>query len=243
MTSQSTRGTSWVTIQFSLDRNIDAAAPDIQNAISAVTRKLPPNMPAPPSIQKVNPTDQPIIQLALSSTSLPITTVDDYAETLIGPAISTIDGVAQVTIQGQSKYAVRVQMDPNKLMNRGIAVEDVQSALENHNANLPTGTLWGASQAFTVQADGQLPTAEQYSPLIIAYRNGAPVRLGELGRVIGSIENDKSIGWYDTSRALTLQVMRQPGTNTVQIVDRVNGLLPQLRAQLPCRRSDLDVFL
>jgi hydrophobic/amphiphilic exporter-1 (mainly G- bacteria), HAE1 family len=241
MTSQSTRGTSWITIQFSLDRNIDAAAQDVQNAISAVTRKLPPNMPAPPSIQKVNPTDQPIIQLALSSTSLPITTVDDYAETLIGPAISTIDGVAQVTIQGQSKYAVRVQLDPNMLMNRGIALEDVQNALGNHNANLPTGTLWGASQAFTVQADGQLPTAEQYGPLIVAYRNGAPVRLGELGRVIASIENDKSIGWYDKKRALTLQVMRQPGTNTVQIVDRVNGLLPQLRAQLP-PAVNLDVF-
>src|SRR5665213_3145220 len=241
MTSQSTRGASWITIQFSLDRNIDAAAQDVQNAISAVTRKLPPNMPAPPSIQKVNPTDQPIIQLALSSTSLPITTVDDYAETLIGPAISTIDGVAQVTIQGQSKYAVRVQLDPNMLMNRGIALEDVQNALGNHNANLPTGTLWGASQAFTVQADGQLPTAEQYGPLIVAYRNGAPVRLGELGRVIAGIENDESIGWYDKKRALTLQVMRQPGTNTVQIVDRVNGLLPQLRAQLP-PAVNLDVF-
>ena len=131
MTSQSSRGYSQVTVQFSLDRSIDAAAQDVQNAISAVTRKLPPNMPTPPSIRKVNPTDQPIIQLAMSSTNLPITTVDDYAETLIGPAIATIDGVAQVTIQGQSKYAVRVQIDPNKLMNRGISLDDAQSALEN----------------------------------------------------------------------------------------------------------------
>ncbi|HEV2201449.1 MAG TPA: efflux RND transporter permease subunit [Bryobacteraceae bacterium] len=241
MTSQSTRGSSWVTIQFSLDRSIDAAAQDVQNAISTVVRKLPPNLPSPPNIQKVNPTDQPIIQLALSSTSLPITTVDDYAETLIGPSLSTIDGVAQVTIQGQSKYAVRVQLDPRMLTNRGISLDDVQTALENHNANLPTGTLWGASQAFTVQADGQLPTAERYGPLIVAYRNGAPVRLEDVGRVIGSIENDKNIGWYDKRRALTLQVMRQPGTNTVQIVDRVNALLPTLRAQLPPAVS-LDVF-
>ncbi|HEV2202845.1 MAG TPA: efflux RND transporter permease subunit [Bryobacteraceae bacterium] len=241
MTSQSTRGYSWVTIQFTLDRSIDAAAQDVQNAISTVVRKLPPNMPSPPSIQKVNPTDQPIIQLAISSTSLPITTVDDYAETLIGPTLSTIDGVAQVTIQGQSKYAVRVQLDPRMLTNRGISLDDVQTALENHNANLPTGTLWGASQAFTVQADGQLPTAEQYAPLIVAYRNGAPVRLEDVGRVIASIENDKSIGWYDKSRALTLQVMRQPGTNTVQIVDRIRELLPTLRTQLPPAVS-LDVF-
>ena len=241
MTSQSSRGYSQVTVQFSLDRSIDAAAQDVQNAISAVTRKLPPNMPTPPSIRKVNPTDQPIIQLAMSSTNLPITTVDDYAETLIGPAVATIDGVAQVTIQGQSKYAVRVQIDPNKLMNRGISLDDVQSALENDNANLPTGTLWGPSQAVTVQADGQLPTAEQYGPLVIAYRNGAPVRLEELGRVIPGIENDKFIGWFDTTRALILEVMRQPGTNTVEIVDRVNALLPQLRAQLPPAVA-LDVF-
>jgi hydrophobic/amphiphilic exporter-1 (mainly G- bacteria), HAE1 family len=233
MTSTSARGYVIITLQFSLDRGIDAAAQDVQNAISAVTRKLPPNMTAPPSIQKVNPTDQPVLQLAMSSTSLPITTVDEYGETLISPSISTIDGVSQVVVNGQSKFAVRVQLDPNKLVNRGISLEDVQNVISSHNANLPTGTLWGHNQAFVVQTEGQIYTAQEYEPLIVAYRNGAPVRLGDLGRVISGIENDKNIGWFDNRRAISLNVMRQPGTNTVEIVDRIKKLMPQLRAQLP----------
>ena len=241
MTSTSSRGIATVTLQFTLGRSIDGAAQDVQNAISAVSRKLPPNLPAPPSIQKVNPTDQPVLQLAMSSTSLPITTVDEYGETLISPSISTIDGVSQVVINGQSKFAVRIQLDPNKLMNRGISLDDVQNVIGNHNANLPTGTLWGRNQSFVVQTEGQIYKAEMYTPLIVAYRNGAPVRLGELGRVIDGIENDKNIGWFDNRRAISLNVMRQPGTNTVEIVDRVNALLPQLRAQLPPAVS-LDVL-
>ena len=233
MTSTSARGYVIVTLQFSLDRSIDAAAQDVQNSISAVSRKLPPSMPAPPSIQKINPTDQPVLQLAMSSTSLPITTVDEYGETLISPSISTIDGVSQVAINGQSKFAIRVQLDPNKLLDRGISLEDVQSVINSHNANLPTGTLWGNKQAFVVETEGQIYTAENYEPLIVAYRNGAPVRLGELGRVISGIENDKNIGWFDNRRAISLNVMRQPGTNTVEIVDRIKKLMPQLRAQLP----------
>jgi len=233
MTSSSGRGRTNVTLQFTLDRNIDGAALDVQNAVSAVLRKLPPNMPAPPSIQKVNPTDQPIIQLSMTSATMPMTAVDDYAETLIAPAISTVDGVAQVQVQGQAKFAVRVQLDPNMLVNRGIGLDDVQNALGAHNANLPTGTLYGAHQAFTVQADGQLNDADAYRPIIVAYRNGSPVRLGDLGKVIDSIENDKNIGWFDSTRAITLQVMRQPGTNTMEIVDRIKHLLPQLQTQLP----------
>jgi len=233
MTSSSGRGRTNVTLQFTLDRNIDGAALDVQNAVSAVLRKLPPNMPAPPSIQKVNPTDQPIIQLSMTSATMPMTAVDDYAETLIAPAISTVDGVAQVQVQGQAKFAVRVQLDPNMLVNRGIGLDDVQNALGAHNANLPTGTLYGAHQAYTVQADGQLNDAAAYRPIIVAYRNGSPVRLGDLGKVIDSIENDKNIGWFDSTRAITLQVMRQPGTNTMDIVDRIKQLLPQLRSQLP----------
>ena len=229
MTSTSSRGCTQITLQFTLDRSIDGAAQDVQNAISAVTRKLPPNLPAPPSIQKVNPTDQPIVQFVMSSVTVPVTTVDEYAETLVAPSISTIDGVAQVQVQGAAKYAVRVQLDPKLLVNRGIALEDVQNALGQHNANLPTGTLWGAHQAFTVEADGQLLTADAYRPLIVAYRNGSPVRLSDVGRVIDSIENDKNTGWYDNRRSITLQVMRQPGTNTVQIVDRIRAMLPQLR--------------
>ena len=241
MTSSSGRGRTNVTLQFTLDRNIDGAALDVQNAVSAVLRKLPPNMPAPPSIQKVNPTDQPIIQLSLSSSTMPMTTVDDYAETLIAPSLSTVDGVAQVQVQGQAKFAVRVQLDPNMLVNRGIGLNDVQNAISSHNANLPTGTLWGAHQAYTVQADGQLNDADAYRPIIVAYRNGSPVRLGDLGKVVDSIENERNLGWFDTKRAITLQVMRQPGTNTVDIVDRIKKLLPQIQSQVP-PAIDLDIF-
>ncbi len=241
MTSSSGRGSTTVTLQFTLDRNIDGAALDVQNAVSAVMRKLPPNLPAPPSIQKVNPTDQPIIQLSMSSGTMPMTAVDDYAETLIAPALSTVDGVAQVQVQGQAKFAVRVQLDPNMLVNRGIGLDDVQNALNAHNANLPTGTLYGAHQAYTVQADGQLNDAAAYRPIIVAYRNGSPVRIGDLGKVVDSIENDKNVGWFDTTRAITLQVMRQPGTNTVDIVDRIKQQLPILSKQLPPAVS-LDVF-
>ena len=167
--------------------------------------------------------------------------MDEYAETLVAPALSTIDGVAQVNIGGQAKYAVRVQLDPLKIAKRDISLEDVQNALSSHNANLPTGTLWGPHQAFNIQADGQLLKADQYRSLIVAYRNGSPVRLDDLGRVIDSIENDKNVNWFDRSRSITLQVFRQPGTNTVQIVDRIDALLPQLRAQLPPAVS-LDLF-
>jgi HAE1 family hydrophobic/amphiphilic exporter-1 len=241
MTSSSSRGQSNITLQFTLDRNIDSAAQDVQNAVSAVIRKLPPNMPAPPNIRKVNPTDQPIIQFSMNSVSFPATVVDEYAETLIAPSISTVDGVAQVNIGGQAKFAIRAQLDPTKMNKRDISVEDVQSALNTHNANLPTGTLWGAHQAFNVETQGQLLTADAYQSLIVAYRNGAPVRMSDIGQVIESIENDKNINWFDRNRSITLQVFRQPGTNTVQIVDRINALLPQLRSQLP-PAVNLDVF-
>jgi HAE1 family hydrophobic/amphiphilic exporter-1 len=241
MTSSSSRGQSNITLQFALDRNIDSAAQDVQNAVSAVIRKLPPNMPAPPNIRKVNPTDQPIIQFSMNSVSFPATVVDEYAETLISPAISTVDGVAQVNIGGQAKFAIRAQLDPTKMNKRDISVEDVQNALNTHNANLPTGTLWGAHQAFNVETNGQLLKADAYQSLVVAYRNGAPVRMSDIGQVIESIENDKNINWFDRNRSITLQVFRQPGTNTVQIVDRINALLPQLRSQLP-PAVNLDVF-
>ena len=241
MTSMSGRGQTSVTLQFTLDRNIDGAALDVQNAVSAILRKLPPNLPAPPSIQKVNPTDQPIIQLGMSSSTMSMTAVDDYAETFIGPSLSTVDGVAQVQVFGQAKFAVRVQLDPHMLVNRGIGLDDVQNAVSGHNANLPTGTLYGAHQAFTVQADGQLNDAAAYKKIIVTYRNGSPIRLGDLGNVIDGIEQDKNTGWFDNTRAIMMQVMRQPGTNTVDIVDHINKILPTLRAQLP-PAVDLDVF-
>jgi HAE1 family hydrophobic/amphiphilic exporter-1 len=242
MTSSSQRGSTNVTLQFTLDRDIDSAAADVQNAIAAVSRRLPPGMPNPPSMRKVNPADFPILQLSMNSSTLPATTVDEYAETVISPQISTISGVAQVNVFGAAKYAVRVQLDPSKLVNREISLDDVQAAIDRHNANLPTGTLWGANQAFTVAANGQLNTAAEYRPLIITYRNGSPVRLQDLGQVIDGLENDKSITWFDLRRAVMLQVNRQPGTNTVEIVDNILKLMPTFRAQIP-PAINLDVVI
>ena len=242
MSSSSQRGNTNITLQFTLDRDIDSASADVQNAIAAVARKLPPGMPNPPSMRKVNPADQPIIMLSMNSTTLPASAVDEYAETVVGPQISTISGVSQVSFEGQSKFAVRIQLDPNKLMNRGIGLDDVQTAIDRHNANLPTGTLWGASQAYTVQANGQLNTAAEYEPLIVTYRNGSPVRLRDLGNVIDSIENTRSIHWFNLKRSVMLQVNRQPGTNTVEIVDRIVKLLPSFRQQIP-PAVNLDVML
>jgi HAE1 family hydrophobic/amphiphilic exporter-1 len=202
MTSSSTRGSTNVTLQFSLDRQLDAAAQDVQSAIAASLRRLPPGMPNPPTFRKVNPADQPILYLSLNSPTLPFSRVDDYAETLISQRISMITGVAQVNVMGGQKYAVRAQLDPNLLAARGIAIDEVEAALEKGNVNTPTGTLWGPRQSYTLQATGQLMTAAAYRPLIVAYRNGRPVRLEELGRVIDSVENDKVAGWFNDARSI-----------------------------------------
>ena len=237
MTSSSSRGFTFITITFVLDRDIDAAAQDVQNAIAAVSRKLPRDMPAPPSMQKVNPADQAILQISLNSKSLEATVVDEYAETVIAPRISTISGVSQVGIGGQAKYAVRVQLDPKKLLDRGIALEDVQQAINRHNANNPTGTIYGSQQAFNVEAKGQLERADQYRPLIVAYRNGSPVRLQDLGRALDGVQNDKQMNWFvangEMNRSINLLVYKQPGTNTVEIVEHVKALLPEFKKQLP----------
>jgi hydrophobic/amphiphilic exporter-1 (mainly G- bacteria), HAE1 family len=233
MTSTSTRGSTSVTLQFVLDRPLDAAAQDVQEAISIVLRRLPPGMPTPPTLRKVNPADQPILNLSLNSPTLPLSRVDDYAETMISQRISMISGVAQVGVYGAQKYAVRAQLDPNLLAARGIAIDEVEAALEKHNVNFPTGTLWGPKQSFTVQASGQLENAEKFRPLIVAYRNGAPVRLEQLGRVMDSVENDKVASWFNNRRSITLVVQRQPGTNTVEVVDRIRQLLPTFRQQMP----------
>jgi HAE1 family hydrophobic/amphiphilic exporter-1 len=238
MTSSSQRGSSTLTLQFTLERDIDSAAADVQNGISAVARRLPPGMPNPPTTRKLNPADRPILQISLNSTTLPPSLVDEYAETVIAPQISTIDGVSQVANFGGgggfgTKYAVRVQLDPNKLVNRQISLDDISSVIDQHNANLPTGTLWGANQAFTVQANGQLNTAAEYRPLIVAYRNGSPVRLQDLGNVVDGIQDDKSVSWFNLRNSVMLAVNRQPGTNTVQIVDTILKLMPTFRAQIP----------
>ncbi len=233
MSSSSVRGNLGITMQFVLDRNIDAAAQDTQSAIAAVTRRLPPNMPAPPSVQKVNPADQPILFMGLNSKTISPRTVDDYAETLIAPAISSINGVSQVNVFGTAKFAVHVQLDPSKLAARGIGIDEVESSIVSHNVNLPSGTLWGPRQAFTVEANGQVMNAAAYRPLVVTYRNGSPVRLQDLGEVIDGVQNDKIITWLNNTPSIMFQVMKQPGSNTVEVVDKVNALLPGFRAQLP----------
>uniref|UniRef100_Q01VD9 Acriflavin resistance protein n=1 Tax=Solibacter usitatus (strain Ellin6076) TaxID=234267 RepID=Q01VD9_SOLUE len=233
MTSTSSRGSTSVTLQFTLERSLDAAAQDVQSAIAASLRRLPPGMPNPPTFRKVNPADQPILNLSLNSPTLPLSQVDEYAETLISQRISMLTGVAQVNVMGAQKYAVRAQLDPNLLAARGIGIDDVQNALARNNVNLPTGTLWGPRQSFTVQATGQLMSAAAFRPLIVAYRKGRPVRLEELGRVVDSVENDKVAGWFNNARSITLMVQRQPGTNTVEVVDRIKELLPTFREQMP----------
>jgi HAE1 family hydrophobic/amphiphilic exporter-1 len=233
MSSVSAQGSAQITVQFTLDRNIDAAAQDVQAAIARAARQLPPNMPTPPTYQKVNPADAPILYLALNSPTLPLSTVDDYAETLLAQRISMINGVAQVSVFGSQQYAVRVQVDPNKLAAYGIGIDEVESAVEQGNVDQPTGTLYGRHQAFTVQATGQLQKAADYRPLIVAYRNGNPVRLQELGRVIDSVQNDKVASWFNNTRAIVLAIQRQPGANTVAVVDKITRLLPQFRNQIP----------
>jgi HAE1 family hydrophobic/amphiphilic exporter-1 len=233
MTSVSSRGSTSVTLQFVLSRELDGAAMDVQAAIVAAQRLLPNGMPSPPTFRKVNPADMPVLMMCLNSPTLPLSAVDEYAETMIAQRISMIEGVAQVFVYGAQKFAVRAQLDPSLLAARGIGIDEVESALMAHNVNMPTGTLWGPRQAFTVQATGQLSNAAEYRPLIVTYRNGSPVRLGELGQVIDSVENDKTAAWYGTARSISLMIQRQPGTNTVEVVDRIKQLLPEFRSQMP----------
>ena len=233
MTSSSALGLTQITVQFSLERNIDGAAQDVQAAIAAAAPQLPPGMPTPPSYKKVNPADQPVLYLALSSPTLPLYTVDEYAQTNLAQRISTISGVAQVQVFGSQKYAVRVQLDPNALASRGIGIDEVQKALTQSNVNLPTGTLYGPYQAFSVQATGQLTNAAAYRPLIVAYRNGSPVRLEQLGRVIDSVQTDKVASWYNDDRSVILAIQRQPGTNTIEVVDAIRKIIPVFQSQLP----------
>jgi hydrophobic/amphiphilic exporter-1 (mainly G- bacteria), HAE1 family len=237
MTSVSSQGGTQISLVFALNRNIDAAAQDVQAAIARAIRQLPSDMPTPPSYQKVNSADMPIIFLALTSSTLPMSTVNEYGDTLMAQRISMIDGVSQVQIYGAQKYAVRVQLDPKELASRGIGIDQVQQSIINSNVNLPTGILYGPHQSFTVQATGQLLNAEDYRPIVVTYRNGAPVRLESLGRVFNSVENDKTAATYYTpegaTRSIVLAVQRQPGTNTVEVANRVKALLPTFRQQLP----------
>src|ERR1700674_3761850 len=233
MSSNNVLGRTSITLQFSLDRNIDGAAQDVQTAITQAGRQLPANLPAPPSFNKVNPADQPVLYLALTSSTLPISKVDYYAENLVAQSLSTVNGVAQVGVYGQSKYAVRAQMDPQAMSTRQIGIDEVQQALSDGNVNLPTGALWGRQRTATVEASGQLFSATDYEKLVVAYRNGSPVRLSELGRVIDDVENQRNLTWYNKDRGILLVIFRQPGVNTVQVVDNVKALIPGLQVQLP----------
>jgi hydrophobic/amphiphilic exporter-1 (mainly G- bacteria), HAE1 family len=233
MTSSNALGLTQITLQFNLNRSLDAAAQDVQAAIGKASNQLPPDLPNPPIYQKVNPADQPVLYLALTSETLPLSTVNEYADTLMAQRISMINGVAQVMIYGEQKFAVRIQLDPKALASRGLGINEVAEAVKKENVNLPTGTLYGTHQAYTVQATGQLTTAAAYRPLIVAYRGGRPVRLSEIGRVLNSVANDKVASWYKNSRAIVLAIQRQPGTNTIEVVDSINKLLPTVRQQIP----------
>ncbi|ARV59573.1 acriflavine resistance protein B [Nostocales cyanobacterium HT-58-2] len=233
MTSTSSLGTSQITLQFNLSRQIDGAAQDVQAAISKAARQLPTNMPNPPSYRKVNPADAPILYIALSSEVLPLSEVDKYGETLLAQRLSMVDGVAQVQVYGSQKYAVRIYLNPQSLSAKGLGIDEVADAVAKGNSNLPTGTLYGKSQNYTIEANGQLNNAQGYRSLIVASRNGAPIKLGELGRVFDSVENDKVASWFNGTRAIVLAIQRQPGTNTVAVVDAIKKILPTFREQIP----------
>ncbi|MFI4954941.1 MAG: efflux RND transporter permease subunit, partial [Gammaproteobacteria bacterium] len=233
MNSTSALGTTQVTIQFDLERDIDGAAQDVQAAISQATRFLPSDMSVPPNYRKVNPAAQPILFMNLISDILPLSVVDEYANNQLAQRLSMINGVAQVQVHGGQKYAVRVQLDPNKLNARGIGINQVATAIENANVNLPTGTLSGEFQTVTLSTTGQLFTAEDYRPVVVTYQNGVSVRLEDLGNVIDSVENNKTASWFMDTRAIGVSVQRQPGTNTIQIINDIEKLLPEFRKQLP----------
>ncbi len=233
MTSTNALGNTQITLQFSLSRNLDAAAQDVQSSITAASSQLPQGMPAPPTFQKVNPAEQPVIYLAVLSPTLPLSQVDEYAETLMAEHISMVSGVAQVSVFGSQKYAVRIQLNPQALASAGIGIDEAENAVANGNVNLPTGTLWGTHKAYTVQTSGQLEDAQAYRPLIVAYRNGSPIRLDQLGKVVDSVANNRLASWYNGQRGIVLAIQRQPGTNTVAVVKAIKALLPQLKSQIP----------
>jgi HAE1 family hydrophobic/amphiphilic exporter-1 len=241
MNSSSSLGRTQITLQFNLSRNIDAAAQDVQSMIARAARDLPQNMPSPPSYRKVNPANNSILLLALTSPTLPLSTVDEYAQTILAQRISMVSGVAQVDVFGSQKYAVRVQLDPAKLAARQVGIDDVVNAIQRGNVDLPVGTLNAPNRAYTLVSDAQLTNAKAFKPLVVAYRNGAPVRIEDIGTAIDSVENTKIGSWFKDQRAVILGVQRQPGANVVEVVDGIKAILPGLRAQIP-ESVNLEVF-
>jgi len=233
MVSTSSLGQTRITLQFDLSRNIDSASQDVQSAISQASRRLPPEMTSLPTLRKVNPADSAVIYMAFSAKTLPLTKLDQYAETRVADRISTLPGVAQVLVFGSHKYAVRIRLNPYALQARNLSVAQVIDAVRQGNSNTPAGTLDGSTRSYTVAADGQLDSAKQYNRLVVAYANGAPVRLSDIGRAEDSVENDKQLTTFNGRPAIILAVKRQAGANTVEVVRRVKALLPQIEAQLP----------
>jgi hydrophobic/amphiphilic exporter-1 (mainly G- bacteria), HAE1 family len=230
--SVSQMGTTNITLQFDLSRNIDAAAQDVQAMIGRASRALPPQMPAPPSYQKSNPGDQSVILLVLRSATLPLSMIDEVAQQSIAQRLSALPGVAQIDVFGSQKYAVRIDVDPRELASRSIGIDEVADAVASANSNLPTGTIYG-QKTFVVQTNGQLMRASAFGPSILAYRNGNPVRLEEVAHVYDGVENDKSGAWQRGDRCVMISIRRQPGANVVEVVDRIKALLPSIREQLP----------
>src|SRR5450631_964697 len=233
MSSSSALGTTQIVVQFDLGRNIDGAALDVQTALATAARLLPIEMTTPPSFRKVNPGDFPVLYVSMRSDTIPLSTIDDYAETVVAPQISQLPGVAQVQVYGAQKFAVRVQVDPVAAAARNISLDDIRSVVAKANSSAPVGTLQGEQQTVTLLATGAMNHAADYRDVVVAYRNGAPVKLNEVARVIDSVESDKIATWFNDARAIVLAIQRQPDANTVEVVDLVRAKLPAMRAQVP----------
>src|SRR3954454_2315719 len=233
LTSSSSLGTTSITIQFDLNRSIDGAALDVQTALSVAQRRLPIEMTTPPSFRKVNPGDYPVLYISLISPTLPLSVVNEYGEITLAQQISQLPGVAQVSVYGAQKFAVRVQVDPAAAAARNISLEDIRNVVSKTNSNTPVGTLNGPQQSITLTASAAMEKAAEYRNVVVAYRNGAPVKLEEVARVIDSVENDRTASWFNNDRAVILAIQRQPDANTVAVVDAVRSRLPQFRAQIP----------
>ena len=248
ISSSNGQGNTNITLQFDLSRDIDSAAQDVQSMIARSARSLPPGMPSPPSYQKVNPADQPVLFLTLSSETMPLALVNQYAESVLSQRLSMVSGVAGVNVFGAQRFAVRIDVDPTQLASRQIGIDEVAQAVASANVNRPTGTLYGPDRNYVVQTSGQLMLAKEYRPIPVAYRNGSPVRLSEVANVYDGVENPRNASWFNGTPTIYLAIARQPGTNTVAVVDAIKALLPELQAQLPAAlslaiRSDRSVSI
>jgi HAE1 family hydrophobic/amphiphilic exporter-1 len=233
LTSTSVVGSSAITIQFNLDRNIDAAANDVQAAINAASGQLPKNLPSPPTYRKVNPADSPILLLGATSDTLPLTEVDDYVETKLAQQISQLSGVAQVLIGGQQKPAIRIQLDPAKLVAKGLSLEDVRTPLSVSTVDNPKGTIRGHMRSYTIFTNDQLPQSKDWNDVVVAYRNGAPLRVRDIGQAVAGPQDTTLAAWADGKRGIVLVIFKQPGANVIEIVDKIKETMPQLRAAIP----------